>query len=373
MDAADSGAGGQAGSSVGGAGTSGTGGVGNAGAGGTQGGTAGSQGGNAGAGGSPGGAAGSAGTGGSPGGAGGSAGEPGLCPPGSEPVVLASVERAYGIELDGTDVYFTSALDNGAIGKVPKAGGPTTLLTTGAGRPRNLALTDDWVYFTMPISGRVAGVKKDGSQLVNLAEFQNFPQGIVARGSELFWLRSSAPGGRLVGHRLTTGEYTEYATDLADPWALVRRGSHLWFNTRNTAQLAGIWRYNLSDERLDLVAPMDVGANDIGISQETTADRAVYITTNASVRRVEEFGGAVTTVAQGTFLDGIWVEAGQLFFTERTETGAIYRLDTPAGDVTRIASAQANPRRVTSDGECLYWTNQGPFDGVGSVVRGPRR
>ncbi|MBX3131111.1 MAG: hypothetical protein KF718_30605 [Polyangiaceae bacterium] len=328
-----------------------------------------------------GGSSGGAATGGaSSGGAGGSDAQAGLCPPGSPPVVLVGeAHDAYGIALDASHVYFTRAPSSGSglVQRVPKTGGAVETLAAGQSRPRSLVVDQTHVYFTTPTSGEVKRVRKDGAALTVLASFQNFPEGIAVAGSWLFWVRSSAPGGKLMRLALPDGQPEVLVDGINDAWALAEHSGWLYYTAGSTStsvspriqRFGASWSPGTPPETLALI--------DLGMHALAVDATHVYYSTNPDLGRVAKAGGApVTLFGGGFFVRGVYAAAAHVYFVESAGAGApegaVHRYDKTSGQLETIATAQHVPRAVAADTDCVYWTNSGFQSAGGSVMRGPR-
>jgi hypothetical protein len=303
-----------------------------------------------------------------------SGGASGLCPPGSDPVTLATgLDSPWDIALDDSDIYFSLGDDPGGISRVPKIGGAVTQLANGPSRVHHFVLGGDRVYFAASVAGQVLRVGKDGTGLTPLAEFQHFPEGIALMDQDVYWVyESGGVHGGLVRLASGTTEPVEVVPDLHDPWDLKPFGPWLYFSTLNdAAQPRAIYRYHTKSQQLQKVFEPGFEVNDFEVT-----DPVIYFTTNVGLSRYLVDSGTMELLAEGNFITyGVALSGASVFAADTgTENdGRILRYDVVTGNVTVIASAQDWPRHVAADENCVYWTNQG-FAGTntGSILRGPR-
>ncbi len=82
--------------------------------------------------------------------------------PSGATVTLASglIANAWGIALSGPDVYFTANGPNGAVLKVPRAGGAVTTVASQQAGPNSVAIDEKAVYWTNSLDGTVMKLAK---------------------------------------------------------------------------------------------------------------------------------------------------------------------------------------------------------------------
>ncbi|MBK7581890.1 MAG: hypothetical protein IPI67_16985 [Myxococcales bacterium] len=312
---------------------------------------------------------GSAGVGGGAAGSGGSGATP-ACAFGTDPFPLAlGLPQAYAIAVDDAFVYVTTAVDGGALLRVPKTGGEVTTLVPGLGRPRRLSLDATRAWVTSPMDGRVLAVEKDGSALETLMPISpGHPEGIVATTDGAFWVRQGpgAKAGALFAWQPATGSI-QLAGGLDDPGALAIEGTDAYWIDNTSGGTPGIWHYAPSATAApQLVTPLPAAnGNDLALDETH-----VYYAMNAEVGRVARTGGPREPLSPGVFASGVALGGPYLYFVEggATTSGRLARLPRAGGPVETLATELVIPRDVALDDACVYWTNQGLSNGSGSVM-----
>lgn len=275
---------------------------------------------------------------------------------------------AYGIALEEGFVYATQAFDTGGVVRVSKDGGKAEVLATGQGRPYYLALDSTSVYFTATITSQVMRVDKNGAGLGEVASFQHFPAGILARPDGLFWLYDSFPSGALMV-LLPGATEPAVVVDVLSPTVLRQRGDSLFLLSHGQgATMPSVLRFDLPTATLTTVAETTLEANDLAVG-----DTDLFYTTNVGAYRVRP-AELPEVIGTGVFVDGITVAGGEVYFTERgvSGDGRIQRWSATSGQTIALASKRNAPRRIAVDESCVYWTEGQPGGGAGAIVRAPR-
>jgi hypothetical protein len=70
-------------------------------------------------------------------------------------VTLVSGQGPLDVAVDGTNVYFTGAVEAGVVGRAPLEGGQSVTLVANQGGPAGLALDAVNVYWTAASDGTV--------------------------------------------------------------------------------------------------------------------------------------------------------------------------------------------------------------------------
>jgi hypothetical protein len=105
-----------------------------------------------------------------------------------QPVTLAFGQNgALGIAVDATSVYFTTFYDDGAVMKVPLAGGTAIALASAQDSPMSLVVDGVNVYWTNWDGGTVMAAPIGGGSATTLASGQSSPQGIVVDATSVYF------------------------------------------------------------------------------------------------------------------------------------------------------------------------------------------
>jgi hypothetical protein len=300
----------------------------------------------------------------------------------------ATVAQTEGIELaggiahpedvavDDQFVYFANYND-GAIGRVPKAGGPVVKLAQGTPSVKGLAVDGDWVYWTdnSPESPMRRGMKvsKGGGAPVRALADAEDPLEIAVRAGSLYWVSG---GVALRRAPLAGGEPATVVAGASINTFALDDGYAYWVNTGATNQRNGVVaRKPLAEGGAVAVLTADQeSARKIVIDEE-----AVYWVVGG------RGGGAVMKLAKpgGTAADGgaapavlcaglgqvmaMTGDAQNLYLsdwgTSTVDSGSVRRIDKATGAMTVMAARQRLPLGIAVDARELFWVNA---DGVGA-------
>lgn len=306
-------------------------------------------------------------------GSGGAGGAHASCAFGTVPVVVAAgIARAYAIAVDEDHVFVTSAVDGGALVRIPKGGGEPVVLVSGLGRPRHIVLDAARVWLTSPMDGRVLSVEKDGSVVqVIVPESPGHPEGIARAGDATVWVRQG-PGvdaGALLAWESVAPDVTLLASGLDDPGPLVASAGHAYWIDNTSGGTPGIWHFAQATTAVpQMLTPLPAAnGNDLALS-----DTHVYYAMNAEIGRVPRSGGPREPLAAGSFARALALApaADQLYWVEggATSSGRLARMPMAGGAPETLATGLSVPRGVALDDACVYWTNQGVGDADGNVM-----
>jgi hypothetical protein len=140
----------------------------------------------------------------------------------SAPVVLtAELDQMDQLAIDDERVYWTEF--DGKVQSLPKAGGPTTLVTSIFGHPTSIAVDAEHVYVVLPESGEVGMAPIPSGPETHLAG-QNVPYWIAVDAEHVYWVnqgQAGASNGELVrAPRGDLGGAQVVASNLDAPVAL---------------------------------------------------------------------------------------------------------------------------------------------------------
>jgi hypothetical protein len=105
--------------------------------------------------------------------------------------IVTSPDPIRGLRLDGQHVYWSSfpdaGSDLGTIGRAGLDGSSPESVATGLSHPSQIALDDQWVYWTDTERGTLSRTLKSGGEVEVLVTGQSMPRGIGVIGDDLFW------------------------------------------------------------------------------------------------------------------------------------------------------------------------------------------
>lgn len=109
-------------------------------------------------------------------------------------VLVDSLKSAWGLAIDATHVYFTEQ-NGGTLKKIPKGGGPVTVLATNLDGPRSVIVDGEFAYvaefaltghvYRIPITGL------DGGAPTLMASNQGHPIGLTQDKDFLYWANNT--------------------------------------------------------------------------------------------------------------------------------------------------------------------------------------
>ncbi len=281
----------------------------------------------------------------------------------STPVALATgLDQPGSIAVDANDVYFSTfgdAADHGSIRRVPKSGGPVTVLADGEHVPFNLVVDGTRVYWTanddsVSSGGAIRAVAKSGGRAVSLASGLSRARTLVADASSLSFADDahvnalSKAGGvpvpllaatctNAMAQDATTLYWSEscvlfppqgifavstlgglpVVVSVAAPGTLLADGAFVYWIDRGVVEAQP--RFG------GLPIPLyDTG--DWGVLEALDAT-SLYLQVGESIARLPKTGGAATTIWSGDFApNAIAADAGAVYFDGGYPSGAVYRL-----------------------------------------------
>ena len=311
--------------------------------------------------------------------------------------VLTSTDAStnpLGLAIDGTNIYFTTigtSANNdqdGAIWKMPLAGGTPVAIATGQDFPYSIAVRGSSVYWTNydpatdtgPTSGRVLSVPIAGGATPNaIGVGQAYPWGVATDNTSVYWTCNSS--GKVRSAPLAGGATPVVIAQMCDfpgesapgtcenPAGIAVDGTSVYF----ADQLDGVWKVPLAGGTPALLQ------NAAYPAYVTVDSSHVYYTESSST----QFGFANSDVIQ-TNLDGsnpitlasnlvrawgIAHDANYVYWTEYQSPGYVKKVPIGGGTVTVIASGQTFPYNIAVDNNRVYWTN---YTAGGQVMSVPK-
>lgn len=251
-----------------------------------------------------------------------------------------------GIAVEGSNVYFTTQDpwnpdgNDGAVWRVPSAGGPPTMLAQGLDRPGPIAVTGatvDWIesWKTDADDGDIVQAPIDGSSMTFLASEQNGPWGLAVGGGYVVWTTSgfvdsvggsieetpTGGGGIVDGIGVGQGMPVSVAVEGADAF---------WADQGNP---------NVSNSGSIVKQHLDPNA-----------------------------AGDPVTLVSGGAPQGIAVDAAHVYWTD-SQSQSVNEVPLAGGAPTTVATGQVAPLAIAVDDTSVYWTTLAEGTGQGSVMK----
>lgn len=274
------------------------------------------------------------------------------------PTTLASnQQKAMGITLDSTYVYFTTDL---GVAKVPKSGGSVTQLGY-LSQSFGVAVDGTNAYFTtdgsITTQNAVDWVSLAGGTSAKLVASPDcFSAGgiAVSAGTAYFVCLD----GGILSVPTSGGTPTVLTTNVNNPNEIAIDANYAYYT--NYATNGSVMRVPLSGGTATTIASAQNMAAVVAVDGSS-----VYWTaqgtqggTDGKVMKAPLAGGAATTLVSG--LDeptGIAVDASNVYFTTIGNTGAEVARVSKAGGTPFVIAWGSEPHRVAVDGTRVYWTD----------------
>jgi len=285
------------------------------------------------------------------------------------PVVelATSSGSARGLALDQSTLFWTASAAQ-ALMATPKDGTPTTKIVAPPGEPAGVALDDENVYFTGGLGGYVAAVAKDlpkslvpkAPKISLLASGEPNPQSIVVTSEGVYYADQAA--GTINRVSLDGSLVETLVTGIASGCDLSLDAQFLYYSDSGLGELHALDRQTGLSELLlsglrHPMAPLPHGAALYFLELGTEA--ASY----ADGRLLRMQRGASTVEVLLTNLDApraLAADSSAVYLGTRGTApnhlqGRIVRL-ADDGQVSTLATAQAEPFAVAVDDAAVYWT-----------------
>jgi sugar lactone lactonase YvrE len=291
---------------------------------------------------------------------------PGLPPCLDDPVapgleVLASGQPTPAtLAIDGTSLYWVNNAPNGAVMKMPLAGGTPTTLASGQTNPWGIAVDAANVYWTNTRGGQVMKVSVSGGTPEPLATDQQGPNSIATDGTNVYWTNLHDQAA-IMKVPVGGGTPTAIATGLHSPDTLaIDATSAYWTNTGDGT----VMKVALAGGTPETLATGQKGPQGIAVD----ATSVFWITHNdTKIMTVPLAGGAPAMLASSDLppaiaYSGIAVDATNVYWA--APNGSMMKVAKSGGTPTTLVTGLQRPSNVVSDGTSLYFTTY-----CGSVMK----
>ena len=242
---------------------------------------------------------------------------------GGAPTVLASgLPRPSAIALDPSYVYLS---DDSRVMKVPIGGGMLTVLAAFQGLPWSIAVNTTNVYWANHEEATLLTVPIDGGTPVVIASNQESSPKIAVDATSIYWATAGLNGG-VLKMALTGGTPIRLATHQSQPWQIALDAANLYWT-----QLA-------------------VGM----IGNEV---RMVSLCSGAMTTLVtgQQRPGAIAAGATGVY----WTDVDPTISDQPEPSGNVIKKPFGCGAPITLASGQAYPIALAVNAIGVYWANGG--------------
>lgn len=266
------------------------------------------------------------------------------------------------LAIDGDALYWIDRSE-GAVLTMPDAGGPITVLATGASTytPWGIAVDAAHVYWLDAEAGAVRRVPRGGGETVTLATGEGALLAIAVDGGAIYWTASTDAGSRLRrlsrwgGAPRTIASGGAFSAIVVDAWFAYVADAHVLGGANEIVRVAKTGGAAIVLASGEDALGLDGDAHGLYWKRFWTGD----------VRRGSRWmPGATTIAADGGGWGDLAVGGAHVWWT----TGPLLRRVAKAGGEAEIvyeASGWANS--VAIDGEAVYLAVD-PGEGVGGAI-----
>lgn len=291
----------------------------------------------------------------------------GACVAGAcQPVTLATGQATPTlITADDTSLYFTSFVyaNAGAVLKLAKSGGPTTVLASGQTLPRAIAIDASDVYWANTgteapnaADGAIMKVPLGGGTPTVVASGQASPALIALDASNVYW--TTYYGGTVMRAPKAGGPSETLVSGQQRPTGIAVDDTHLYFATTPSfldgqvfsMPLAGGPPTSLAQGEHD---PVYIALDGQRIYWLTSLElRARSLTAPTPTATLAPTGGIPTVVV---------VDATAAYFTSGFDasSGSVWKVPLNGAPPVVLATGQDKPAGLVADASTLYWCNAG--------------
>lgn len=301
----------------------------------------------------------------------GGGGEGGASSCNHEAVIIAQGERAWGLSLDASHVYFTERTLDGAVRRVSKEGGSVETISENEAFPSAIAVSGERVFWSVVGTGTgsgrmIEGAIRGGSRSVRFDEPEHGIFALVADEHALYYTtyynvlkRVALEDGAT--SEVSGGPFNSFIVDLALDdaelyWTNDGVGHFAPTEPESAAVHAG---------PTQLVSRLSFPLFEIAV-----ADGSVYFNDDEAIHRAGVAGGPTSVVValppapryEESPIADLAADGQSVFFADRH---AVYRVPTSGGAPTTVTDGWAGIEKLLVDEDYLYFTD----NERGAVVR----
>jgi hypothetical protein len=283
--------------------------------------------------------------------------EKGACEAGRcAPYMIAAAARPEGLFVDGSGVYWTSALPAGSGGvfRADLVGDAQVPLATAEDMPRHVAVIESGAYWSNSGDGQIRHAPSDGSAPPDTFDASGgSPLGLSASGTVVAWANASS--GQILIRNVGDAAATPLPTAEVAPQYVMLDGATIFWTTCGASCTPGSTGQLRKSSNV-LVTLIEKSAPGM-ITQDATSLYFTDHTPQGSVISLDKNGGApVVLASQQPGPIGVAVDATHAYWTCEGD-GSVRRRPLAGGETETIASGQQKPWTLVGTDVALYWVN----------------
>ena len=289
-----------------------------------------------------------------------------------EPIVLATGSEMWGVALDATHVYFTTAVATGSVGRVPIGGGTVETIAASQTFPNDLAVGAGQVFWSTTENapnGRIFRAPVTGGARQELANgVQARPAFLDSDGTNLYYMTNfnvvmTVPVGGGTATIRTEGPFYSNVVDMVlaggslhvtnnGVWAAPTRA----LKEPETAFVAFV-QTSGTPRREELVSRLDFPIFQVAADATWvfwTDDKYIY-RASANGSGASRFVTLQTDVVAASPIQDMVSDGERLYFAD---AGAIYRVPVGGGTPVPVAWGYRSIWGLRVDAQNLYFTDR---------------
>lgn len=314
---------------------------------------------------------------------------------GTGPIRLATAREPDAIALDSANVFWIDSAD-GTVNVVPKCGGAaqTLVMTATLGSstliPAGIAVAGGEVYFTtqdpwnpdgndgavwrVPVAGGTPSMLEDGLDR---------PGPIAVRGTSMFWIESwetPADDGQIVQAPLDGGDTTILASAQNGPWSLALGETTVVWTTSGSFDSEGGTIFETAAgggaivDGIAVAQPMPVGVAVQGTNIYWVDRGDPNVNNSGRVMTIPldpKAAANPVTLASGGVPQAIAVDSSHVYWTD-SQSQSVQVVPLAGGTATTLAAKQVAPVAIAVDDTNVYWATIAEGTGQGSIMKAPK-
>jgi hypothetical protein len=278
---------------------------------------------------------------------------PGLC-------LLANTTGAASIAVQGEYVYYTLYVADGAIWRVPRAGGPAEVAVAAQNLPSSLFATADALYWvnegSHSVARRLAAPPNSGATITSGSSLGGGQ--IAAFGSNVFWTAPGAVGTTDAGEVHYSSAWPSDQTmlmGLAQPTAIAADATHVYFSVKTVDGTKEVILRSVPPGSI----PEQSGESFMGIrALAVSSTGAVAVAAADRAAQAASFDGgfvpAFAPTVGGASAVGVVIDEAATATYFLSSDGAVHRFNGAAGGAEIRVAGCTTGRAIAHDVNHLY-------------------